>query len=76
MAYTISYGGKGATVRSGRWRYTRWGEDIADGNEELYDHLDDPEEQVNLALDRKHRDVLEQMRQQFELARKKARTKL
>ena len=76
LAYTISYGGKGATVRSGRWRYTRWGEDIADGNEELYDHLDDPEEQVNLALDRKHRDVLEQMRQQFELARKKARTKL
>jgi iduronate 2-sulfatase len=76
IAYTISFGGKGATVRSDRWRYTRWGENAEDGNEELYDHLSDPEEHVNLAQVRKHQDILEEMRVNFELARKKARTKL
>ena len=24
LAYTMSYGGKGASIRSNRWRYTRW----------------------------------------------------
>ena len=76
LAYTISYRGKGGTVRSEKWRYTRWGEHIEDGNEELYDHLNDPEEHINLAYDGKHRKSLEEMRGQFELARKKARTSL
>lgn len=76
LAYTISYRGKAGTVRSERWRYTRWGEDINEGNEELYDHQSDPEENINLAYERKHRKSLEEMRSQFELARQKARTSL
>ena len=74
IAYTISFGGKGATVRSDRWRYTRWGENVEDGNEELYDHQSDPEEHINLADDPKNQEILEEMRGKFELARKKART--
>jgi arylsulfatase A-like enzyme len=76
IAYTISYTGKGATIRNERWRYTRWDEEIAEGNEELYDHLVDPEEHINLADDPDKRDMLEEMRKQFEAARKRARTKL
>ncbi len=76
FAYTISYGGKGATIRSDRWRYTRWGENVEDGNEELYDHLSDPEEHVNLADKMDKRKSLEEMRSKFELARTRARTKL
>jgi arylsulfatase A-like enzyme len=76
IAYTISYRGKGATIRSERWRYTRWGEDIAEGNEELYDHLVDPEENNNLADDPGKREMLDEMRIQFESARKKARARL
>jgi iduronate 2-sulfatase len=48
-AYTVSYQGRDATLRTLRWRYTRWGEKIEQGNEELYDHKNDPEEFVNLA---------------------------
>ncbi len=51
LAYTISNREKGMPLRSNRWRYTRWGEDVENGNEELYDHLNDPEEHVNLADD-------------------------
>jgi arylsulfatase A-like enzyme len=76
LAYTISFGGKGATVRSDRWRYTRWGESIEKGNEELYDHQTDPEEHINLADDPRNQDIMEEMREKFELARNKARTKL
>jgi arylsulfatase A-like enzyme len=76
VAYTISYGGKGATIRTDSWRYTRWGEEVTEGNEELYDHQNDPEEHINLADNRKNREVLEEMREKFELARNKARTKL
>jgi arylsulfatase A-like enzyme len=76
MAYTISYNGRGATVRTSRWRYTRWGEDAAAGNEELYNHLTDPEEHDNLADNPDKKDVLEEMRKRFEVARRKARTKL
>jgi len=35
------------SLRSGRWRYTRY----ADGSEELYDHMSDPLEWKNLAGD-------------------------
>jgi len=75
LAYTISFGGKGATVRSDRWRYTRWGEKIAEGNEELYDHSADPEEHINLAGDPGNMEILDEMREKFELARTKARSK-
>lgn len=76
LAYTISYGGKDATIRSNRWRYTRWGEDIEVGNEELYDHFNDPEEHINLAHDSEKQKALVEMRSKFEVARKKARTKI
>lgn len=73
-AYTVTYGGRGATVRSDRWRYTRWGEEIETGNEELYDHLNDPEEHINLANDPEMQKTMAQMRGQFERVRKTART--
>ena len=74
LAYSVTYGGRGATLRSDRWRYTRWGEEIEAGNEELYDHMNDPEEHSNLANDREMQTTLTQMRGKFDLARKKART--
>lgn len=37
----------GQSVRTDRWRYTRW----SDGNAELYDELNDPEETHDLAED-------------------------
>lgn len=40
-------GGKHHSVRTDRWRYTRY----ADGSEELYDHENDPNEWKNLATD-------------------------
>lgn len=45
-------------VRTDRWRYIRY----ADGSEELYDHANDPEEWVNLALDKDHRKVMDGLR--------------
>lgn len=37
----------GQSVRTDQWRYTRW----TDGNEELYDEINDPHETKNLASD-------------------------
>ena len=76
IAYTISYRGNGASVRSNRWRYTRWGEEIEDGNEELYDHYNDPEEKNNLAKNPEQYENIIKMRTQFELVRKEVRTKI
>lgn len=73
VAYTIT-GGKGATIRTERWRYTRWGEAVENGNEELYDHDNDPEEHVNLADDSQKQKVLNEMRKKFEIAREKAQS--
>jgi iduronate 2-sulfatase len=61
-AYTVSYGGSAASIRTERWRYNRWGEGIEDGNEELYDHNNDPEEFVNLADNPDYEKVLMEMR--------------
>ncbi len=41
------------SVRSERWRYTL----CADGKEELYDHLYDPNEWTNLALNEDYKDI-------------------
>lgn len=76
VAYTISYGGKGATIRTDKWRYTRWGEDVLEGNEELYDHENDPEEHVNLAQTPGKQNILIELRKNFEHARNKARTEI
>lgn len=76
IAYTISYRGKGASIRSNRWRYTLWGETVGDNNEELYDHFTDPEEKNNLAQESEQQEILTMMRGKFKKARKKARTKI
>jgi arylsulfatase A-like enzyme len=76
FAYTVSYRGKDGSIRTGRWRYTRWGEEPGKGNEELYDHVNDPEEYVNLAGDSDYFNVLEEMRMKFEEAREKAKSGL
>ena len=71
FAYTVSYGGRDATIRTNRWRYTRWGEEALPGKEELYNHEEDPEELYNLADDENYREILEKMREQLEMMRKK-----
>jgi len=73
-AYTISFDGNGASLRTPRWRYTRWGEDASKGHEELYDHLSDPEEWINLAHRPDKEEVLTEMRRLFEIQRERART--
>ena len=45
-AAVTTFGPGNHTVRSTRWRYTRY----ADGSEELYDHGEDPHEWRNLAV--------------------------
>ena len=73
IAFTIT-SAKGASIRTDRWRYNRWGEDVEEGNEELYDHKNDPEEHVNLVGDSEIKSVLNTMREKFQTARKKARS--
>jgi arylsulfatase A-like enzyme len=75
VAYTIT-GSKGASIRTETWRYTRWGENIEKGNEELYDHQTDPEEHVNLADDLQKQNILNEMRTKFKKARDNARNGL
>ncbi|MCB1121149.1 MAG: sulfatase-like hydrolase/transferase, partial [Verrucomicrobiae bacterium] len=74
-AYTLVGGGNGASIRTDRWRYNRWGEDATSDNEELYDHENDPAEHTNLARDPAFRNQLNQLRKQFEGARAIARGK-
>lgn len=75
VAYTIT-GRKGATIRTDKWRYTRWGEDVEKGNEELYNHQNDPEEFINLVDNPEKQNILNELRKKFEEARNKARTKI
>jgi len=75
IAYTLT-NNNSASVRTERWRYTRWGENAETGNEELYDHDTDPEEHINLADNTDYKKVLKEMREKFEVARKRTRTKL
>ena len=69
-AYTTTRGG--ASIRSERWRYTRWGEKALPGKEELYDHQNDPEEKLNLAGDPAYRDQLLSLRMLWEKKRAQA----
>jgi len=73
-AFTISNGGKDASLRTEKWRYTRWGVSAETKNEELYDHEKDPEEQTNLADNSDYKTVLEEIRANFDQARVKAKT--
>ncbi len=73
LAYTTTNGGKASSIRTGRWRYTRWGDQINPGNEELYDHEKDPEELKNLAGLPGFDKIMDEMRARFEGARNNAR---
>ncbi|MCA1760183.1 MAG: sulfatase-like hydrolase/transferase, partial [Bacteroidales bacterium] len=71
-AYTVSYQGKDGSLKTDRWRYTRWGDKAIPENEELYDHKTDPEEFVNLADNPDFQSVLKEMRAKFQYAKSKA----
>ena len=71
-AYTIT-AGEGASLRTARWRYSRWGEGASGVNEELYDHDRDPRELHNLARDPAQATTLQQLRARFEERRRSAR---
>jgi iduronate 2-sulfatase len=75
-AYTITNRGGAASLTTQRWKYSRWGEDVENGNEELYDRKKDPEENVNITGDPNKKEVLKEMREKFESAREKARSGL
>lgn len=75
-AYTVSYQGRDATIRTSQWRYTRWMNENMQYDEELYDHKNDPEEFVNLADNPVYKTELYALRKKFELAKKKANTGL
>ena len=72
VAFT-TVGNRGASIRTDRWRYNRWGENVEPGNEELYDHENDPEEFLNLAASPDFEKVMVELRQTFEEARKNFR---
>jgi uncharacterized sulfatase len=50
----------GRTVRTERWRYTEW--DDGKKGAELYDHMADPHEWINLAKDPKHADTVAELK--------------
>jgi arylsulfatase A-like enzyme len=76
FAYTVTRQGQSASLRTKRWRYTRWGEEAQSVNEELYDHQNDPEEHVNLVGNARHVETLELLRSKFEGIRQQARNGL
>lgn len=72
FAYTVSYGGNDATIRTAKYRYTRWGGNAEITDEELYDHENDPEEHFNLADEPEFKNILIELRSKYEAAREKA----
>lgn len=58
-ASVTTHGYGNHSVRTERWRYTRY----EDGSEELYDHLEDANEWRNLASLAAYREVIEQLSQ-------------
>ena len=73
VAYTVSEKGKAASIKTTEWRYTLWGSKEGKNNEELYHHLNDPEELVNLVIDGAYLQVLTALRLKFEQAKLKAK---
>lgn len=73
IAYTVSYNGKAAAIRTDRWKYTRWGEEVSGDNEELYDHLNDPNEMNNLITHSAQKATVRRMRKELDKKRKLAR---
>lgn len=74
FAYTIN--NEGASLRTDRWRYNRWGKNAMGTNEELYDHVNDPEENTNLVGEESYVKVLEVMRNKLDEISNKAKTDL
>ena len=72
FAYTITVR-DGASLKTERWRYNRWGEDAMGRNEELYDHDVDPGEFRNLVGVEGYGEELNQMRKQFQGVRQRVR---
>jgi arylsulfatase A-like enzyme len=71
-AYTIT-SANGASIRTDKWRYTRWGENVEAGNEELYNHEKDPEELVNLADKKENIEILNEMREKFDTTKERVK---
>ena len=64
----------GYTVRMDKYRYTEWRayDDVlyapigdSSGEEELYDHVNDPDENVNVAYDQKYSGIRKQLQQEL-----------
>ena len=66
QAYTVTNKGNAGTIIFGNYRYTRWGEQINTGKEELYNHDTDPEELKNLIGGSKYQNLIEDLRQRYE----------
>jgi iduronate 2-sulfatase len=66
-AYTITHQ-QGESIRTPRWRFSRWGE----AGEELYDLQEDPEEHINLTRTLSHQKQLEAMRVLLDEAREQS----
>ncbi len=64
-AYSVcrNAGTIGESIRTERWRYSRWDEGRA--GELLFDEQNDPHEQKNLAADPEYADVVKQLRSQL-----------
>jgi arylsulfatase A-like enzyme len=59
----------GDSIRDERWRYTLYRPaDPEEGGEELYDHLNDPDEHVNLAASAEHAAIRSQLAAELALA--------
>jgi len=68
-AFTVTSRGSAGTLIFGNYRYTRWGENANQNNEELYDHSSDPEEFTNIATDPGKAELLKAMQKRFDHAR-------
>jgi arylsulfatase A-like enzyme len=72
IAYTVTNRGNSASIRTKEWRYTRWSDSSEQKNEELYDHVNDPEELENLAYKADYQEELRKMRSLLESYKSKA----